>query len=412
MSAGRTRSWPRSLIPRLEFSASNRPGPTTPPVLRSGRRLPQTDPRTIADFRPVPRSVKSPLPILRQRVDDILTVSEELSWKPCALPGRYLAVIIEPSSAVVLSAVLTHSERFRGKRVGLTLAAEMSISTACLGWASREISQTKPDRGHRRRRLRHQRRLPPRERGPSRNCALIAGCWPAAPPFAAGQTGYLNTMTGSRRPAHRQVLIGLFRELRRPDRLSRRLPAKRQPAHRADRPLPGEMEDWADKRKDLEFPVMARSGGSGENGPNPWRWGRPRESFTFRGTVLSSPRAWRWPLPPARAISESIFRPAPAPPAWRWQTGKWGRAYGSRDDSGPMGGGGGRCLDAAICPAFGDSIKATPVRHQSFVTSPIAGERGPADRSNRRTPALRPAGKRGPPHRGLRPAPGEFQHDG
>ena len=36
----------------------------------------------------------------------------------------------------------------------------------------------------------------------------------ATTPFAAGQTGYLNTMTGSQEGLlHRQVFIGLFREL-------------------------------------------------------------------------------------------------------------------------------------------------------------------------------------------------------
>ena len=88
---------------------------------RSGRRLPQTNPRTIADG--LRASVgEIAFTLLQQRVDDILTVSEESIVEAMRLAWQILKVIIEPSSAVVLSAVLTHSERFRGKRVGLILS--------------------------------------------------------------------------------------------------------------------------------------------------------------------------------------------------------------------------------------------------------------------------------------------------
>jgi threonine dehydratase len=84
--------------------------------LRSGRLIPQSQPRTIADgLRTSLGNIN--FGIIAQQVDDIVTVSEEGIVAAMRLAWETLKVVIEPSSAVVLAAALERkvdlSERTR-----------------------------------------------------------------------------------------------------------------------------------------------------------------------------------------------------------------------------------------------------------------------------------------------------------
>lgn len=60
--------------------------------------------------------------IIRQYVDDILTVEEEYIIKAMRLIWERMKIVVEPSGAVPLAAVLEHPEIFKGKKVGLIIS--------------------------------------------------------------------------------------------------------------------------------------------------------------------------------------------------------------------------------------------------------------------------------------------------
>lgn len=59
--------------------------------------------------------------IIQEHVLQVLSVSDEQCAAAQALAAEHLKMIIEPSSATVLAAVLAYSDLFKGKRVGLIL---------------------------------------------------------------------------------------------------------------------------------------------------------------------------------------------------------------------------------------------------------------------------------------------------
>ncbi len=88
---------------------------------RNNTIVPSVNPVTIADG--LLTSLGSiTFPIIKEHVDDIVTVSDE----NIVLAMRYLMerlkIVVEPSGAVPLGAVLQHAERFRGQRLGLIIS--------------------------------------------------------------------------------------------------------------------------------------------------------------------------------------------------------------------------------------------------------------------------------------------------
>jgi len=61
-------------------------------------------------------------PIIQQYVTDILTVSDEEIISTLRLVYERMKIVIEPSSAVVLAALLKNKELFAGKRAGIILS--------------------------------------------------------------------------------------------------------------------------------------------------------------------------------------------------------------------------------------------------------------------------------------------------
>ncbi len=89
--------------------------------LRDGRRYPSEDPDTVADGL---RTALSDLTfeILRHHVAAILTVSERAIVDAMRLIWERAKLVVEPSAAVTLAAVLENPQRFHGRRVGLILS--------------------------------------------------------------------------------------------------------------------------------------------------------------------------------------------------------------------------------------------------------------------------------------------------
>ena len=77
--------------------------------------------RTIADGLTAPKPGALNFEIIRRQVTDVLTVPDEAILAAMGLILRHLKVIVEPSGAAGLAAVLA-DDRFRGRRVGVLLS--------------------------------------------------------------------------------------------------------------------------------------------------------------------------------------------------------------------------------------------------------------------------------------------------
>jgi threonine dehydratase len=89
--------------------------------LRSGRIVPQTDPRTIADGLRSSLGEKT-FAVISSSVDAIGTTSEAGIVRAMRLCWEKLRVVVEPSSAVPLAAMLEAKLPIAGKRVGVILS--------------------------------------------------------------------------------------------------------------------------------------------------------------------------------------------------------------------------------------------------------------------------------------------------
>jgi len=83
--------------------------------------IPMEGPKTIADGL-LTSLGKINFAIIMQYVDDILTVSDEEIIAAMRLIYERMKIVIEPSCAVPLAALLKHKERFKGQKVGIILS--------------------------------------------------------------------------------------------------------------------------------------------------------------------------------------------------------------------------------------------------------------------------------------------------
>lgn len=82
---------------------------------------PSVNPQTIADGLLTSLSEKT-FKIIKQNVDDIITVSEEMILQAMFLIYERLKIVVEPSGAVSFAGVLQHSSIFENKKVGIILS--------------------------------------------------------------------------------------------------------------------------------------------------------------------------------------------------------------------------------------------------------------------------------------------------
>ena len=89
--------------------------------LRAGKIIPIKNPDTIADGL---RTMLGELtfPIIRKYVEKIVTVSEEAIIEAMRLIWERMKIIVEPSAAVPLGALLSKREEIAGKRIGIILS--------------------------------------------------------------------------------------------------------------------------------------------------------------------------------------------------------------------------------------------------------------------------------------------------
>ena len=125
----------RGLDPRIRvFGAEPLGADDAARSLAAGERLPQTDPRTMADGLRTSLGELN-FAILRQEVEGIITVTERDIAAATRLLWEVCKQLVEPSSAVVLAAVLAEPRRFAGRRVGLVLSGGNVDLDAPLPWS-------------------------------------------------------------------------------------------------------------------------------------------------------------------------------------------------------------------------------------------------------------------------------------
>jgi len=89
--------------------------------LRTGAIQPALPPLTIADGL-LTSLCERTFTVIKQNVDDILTVTEEQIIEAMTLIWTRMKIVVEPSSAVPLAAVLANRELFSGKTVGIIVS--------------------------------------------------------------------------------------------------------------------------------------------------------------------------------------------------------------------------------------------------------------------------------------------------
>lgn len=90
--------------------------------LKAGKIVPFSSPKTIADGLLTSLGSKT-FPIIHRHVTAILTVSDKEIIEAMRLVWERMKIIIEPSSAVPLAALLKHNVQFTNKRVGVIFSA-------------------------------------------------------------------------------------------------------------------------------------------------------------------------------------------------------------------------------------------------------------------------------------------------
>lgn len=97
----------------------------------AGEIFPSVDPRTIADGLLTSLSERT-FTIIMGKVDGIVTVSEEKIVEAMRMVWERMKIIIEPSSAVPLGAILEGKVDVAGVKTGIILSGEMSTWRICL----------------------------------------------------------------------------------------------------------------------------------------------------------------------------------------------------------------------------------------------------------------------------------------
>ncbi len=112
----------KSLLPKAKvYGAEPSGADDAARSLHEGSRVTQTVPNTVADGL---RTTLSELTfsIIRQNVDDIITIDDEKIISSMRLIWERMKIIVEPSSATALAAVIAEKERFAGTRIGIILS--------------------------------------------------------------------------------------------------------------------------------------------------------------------------------------------------------------------------------------------------------------------------------------------------
>ncbi len=114
----------KALQPQIEvYGAEPARGDDVQRSLRAGRIVALAEvPRTICDGQQTQAVGKAPFEVIQALVSDILTVADPLVVEAMRFLFDRMKLVVEPSGACALAALMQHRERFAGQRVGVTLS--------------------------------------------------------------------------------------------------------------------------------------------------------------------------------------------------------------------------------------------------------------------------------------------------
>ena len=113
----------KHLLPGIEvYGAEPERGNDMQQSLREGRIVHIDVPRTICDGQQTQAVGHHPFEVIQAHVKDVLTVGDPAVVDAMRFAFERMKVVLEPSGACALAALMVHAERFRGKRVGVTLS--------------------------------------------------------------------------------------------------------------------------------------------------------------------------------------------------------------------------------------------------------------------------------------------------
>ena len=93
---------------------------------KTDKLIPMVNPKTIADGLRTSLGNKG-FEIIKQHVADIFTVKEQDIIKAMKLVWERMKIIIEPSSAVPLAALINQKEKFKGQKIGIIISIVFSL---------------------------------------------------------------------------------------------------------------------------------------------------------------------------------------------------------------------------------------------------------------------------------------------
>ncbi|MDP8208804.1 MAG: pyridoxal-phosphate dependent enzyme [Candidatus Electryonea clarkiae] len=89
--------------------------------LKAGKIIPSENPDTIADGLLTSLGSRT-FPVIQRTVSEIMLVSDEFIITAMQIIRKYLDIIVEPSAAITLGAILSKPNIFKNKRIGLILS--------------------------------------------------------------------------------------------------------------------------------------------------------------------------------------------------------------------------------------------------------------------------------------------------
>lgn len=89
--------------------------------IQKGEIVPQTNPKTIADGLLTSLGDKT-FPIIKEHVEDIIRVEENEIIAAMRMIWERMKIIVEPSSAVALAALIKEKKKYKGQKIGVILS--------------------------------------------------------------------------------------------------------------------------------------------------------------------------------------------------------------------------------------------------------------------------------------------------
>ncbi|MCR5865388.1 threo-3-hydroxy-L-aspartate ammonia-lyase [Aquincola sp. J276] len=113
----------KHLLPDIQvFGAEPERGNDMQQSLRQGEIVHIDVPRTICDGQQTQAVGVEPFKVIQALVTDVLTVPDPVVVEAMRFVFERLKLVVEPSGACALAALMQHRERFAGRRVGVTLS--------------------------------------------------------------------------------------------------------------------------------------------------------------------------------------------------------------------------------------------------------------------------------------------------